>query len=353
MAERIITTEGSPRAQGGRLLGRALISNGALIALIILYVLLLLFSEPFRKPFSQTLVLLEVSFIGIVAAGQTFAILTGGIDLSVEAMMAFTGIVSAILISGTAQSGGQLGGGIPSYAAIPLGVLVGTVIGLIQGIIIVVFNITPFIVSLGFLSILTGASLVVTKGSPINIRLDGFFDSLMGFVDAGDLRIPVPFILTALIYLVIWIVLRHTKLGRYIYAIGGNETAAQLSGINVNLTKITVYAISGMLASIGGMLVLGRLQSGAYQNGTDYTLTSVAAVVIGGTALVGGTGGIWGTLIGALIMRLVQAGLVYMDVPPNAHKVVIGVIIVVAVALDVARRGEVKWLNQLFRRRSE
>jgi ribose transport system permease protein len=98
---------------------------------------------------------------------------------------------------------------------------------------------------------------------------------------------------------------------------------------------------------------LGRLQSGAYQNGTDYTLTSVAAVVIGGTALVGGTGGIWGTLIGALIMRLVQAGLVYMDVPPNAHKVVIGVIIVVAVALDVARRGEVKWLNQLFRRRSE
>jgi ribose transport system permease protein len=193
----------------------------------------------------------------------------------------------------------------------------------------------------------------VTRGSPINIRPDGVFNFLLDFVDAGPLRIPVPFILTVIIYIIIWIVLRNTKLGRYIYAIGGNETAARLSGINVNLIKIIVYAISGMLAGIGGILILGRLQSGAYQNGTDYTLTSVAAVVIGGTALVGGTGGIWGTLIGALIMRLVQAGLVYMDVPPNAHKIVIGGIIVVAVALDVARRGEVKWLNQLFRRRSQ
>ncbi len=341
-----------PADPTGRRIARALASNGALIALIVLVVLLGIFSEPFRNPRSLLLIGLEASFIGIVAAGQTIVILTSGIDLSVESLVAFSGITAAILISGSTESGGQLAQGIPSIAAIPIAIMVGTLIGLFQGVIITVFNITPFIVTLGFLSILTGAGLVITRGSPINIQNDAFIDGLLGFVQVGPAQIPVPFILMLGLYFLIWILLRHTKLGRYTYAIGGNETAARLSGINVNLTKIIVYGLSGLFASIGGILVMGRLQSGAYQNGTDYTLTSVAAVVIGGTALAGGTGGIWGTLIGALIMRVVQAGLVYVDVPPNFHKIVIGTIIVLAVALDVARRGEIKWLNQLFKRRS-
>jgi ribose transport system permease protein len=155
----------------------------------------------------------------------------------------------------------------------------------------------------------------------------------------------MPLILALIVYTVVWVILRHTKLGRYTYAIGGNETAARLSGINVGWVKIIIYGISGLLASIGGILVMGRLQSGAYQNGTNMTLISVAAVVIGGTALSGGTGGIWGTLVGVFIIRIVEAGLVYLSVPSNAKEIVIGAIIVLAVALDVIRRGEVKWLR--------
>ena len=144
----------------------------------------------------------------------------------------------------------------------------------------------------------------------------------------------------------LWFVLRHTKLGRYTYAMGGNETATRLSGINVDLYKTIIYGISGLLAAIGGIMVMGRLQSGAYQNGTNMTLTAVAAVVIGGTSLSGGVGGIWGTLIGVFIMRLVEAGLVYLSVPSTAKEIVIGGIIVLAVALDVIRQGQIPWLRR-------
>jgi ribose/xylose/arabinose/galactoside ABC-type transport system permease subunit len=346
---------------GGVSIGRALLRNGALIGLIVLVVLLWIGAPAFRKPSSLVLIGLEASFIGLVAAGQTFVILTSGIDLSVEANVAFTGVVAAILISGSNQSGGQLANGIPSYLAIPIAIGAGTLIGLLQGVIITAFNINPFIVTLGFLSILTGTALTITRGSPINISSDEFLKAIMGSIPinlksiipgAEIINIPVPLIITLMMYTVIWVILRHTKLGRYVYAIGGNEQAARLSGVNVSLTKIAVYGISGLLAAMSGILVMGRLQTGAYQNGTDYTLTSVAAVVIGGTALAGGTGGIWGTLIGVFIMRVVQAGLVYMDVPPNAHKIVLGAIIVLAVGIDVARRGEIPWLSQLFRRRT-
>ncbi|HEX2622887.1 MAG TPA: ABC transporter permease, partial [Phototrophicaceae bacterium] len=338
--------------QRRRNLVRTLTKNGALIGLILLVTLLYIAAPAFRRPTSLLLIGLEASFIGIVAAGQTLVILTSGIDLSLEANVAFSGVMAAILISGSSQSGGQLGNGIPSYMAIPLAIMAGTLVGLLQGVIITGLNINPFIVTLGFLSILTGISLTVTRGSPINIANDDLMKTLVGVIDIGGTKIPVPLIITLVIYFFVWVLLQHTKLGRYIYAIGGNETAARLSGVNVNRTKILVYGLSGMLAAIAGILLMGRLQTGAYQNGTDYTLTSVAAVVIGGTALAGGMGGIWGTLIGVFIMRVVQAGLIYMNVPPNAHKIVLGAIIVLAVALDVARRGEIPWINRIFRRKA-
>lgn len=344
-----IVTERQKQMRRGRDLARFLTQNGALIGLIILVVVLYIAAPAFRRPTSLLLIGLEASFIGIVAVGQTLVILTSGIDLSVEANVAFSGVLAAILISGSAESAGQLGAGVPSYVALPLAITAGTLVGLIQGAIITMLNINPFIVTLGFLSILTGTSLTITRGSPINIANDDLMKGLLGFIDVGGARIPVPLIITIIIYFLIWILLRHTKLGRYIYAIGGNETAARLSGVNIARTKMIVYALAGMLAAIGGVLLMGRLQTGAYQNGTDYTLTSVAAVVIGGTALAGGSGGVWGTLIGVFIMRVVQAGLVYMDVPPNAHKIVLGTIIVLAVALDVARRGQIPWLQRTFR----
>jgi len=334
--------------------GRLLANSGPLLILVLLFVLLFIAAPSFRRPMSILLVGGQAAFIGIVAIGQTAVILTGGIDLSVEAMVGFSSVVAAILISGTNQSGGQIAGGIPSWAAIPIAILVGALIGALQGVVITSLNISPFIVTLGFLSILTGAALTLTNGSPINIKNDPFIDFLSGSIpvelnETTRFAIPIPLLLMVVLYAVMWLIMRHTKLGRYTYAIGGNETAARLSGVNVTRTKILVYGMSGLLASISGVIVMGYLQTGAYQNGTDYTLTSVAAVVIGGTALAGGAGGVWGTLIGAFIMQLVRAALLYLEVPPNAHKIVIGVIIVLAVALDVIRRGEVSWLRRMFR----
>jgi len=344
MSERAIGQVARPGSQS---IGKFIANTGPLLVLVILYILLWIASPPFRRPTSQLLLLLEVAAIGVVAAGQTFVILTGGIDLSVEAMVSFSGVTAAILIAGSNQSGGQIALGIPAELAIPIALAAGALIGALQGTIITAFNINPFIVTLGFRSILLGTSLVVTRGAPINIATSDVIRFIQSSIplDFLGLRIPTPFVIAFIIYVIVWVVLRHTKLGRYTYAIGGNETAARLSGINVSRMKIYIYAISGFLASVGGILVLSRLQSGAYQNGTDMTLISVAAVVIGGTALSGGTGGIWGTLVGALIIRLVQQGLVYLDVQSSAKDIVIGVIIVLAVALDVARRGEIKWLR--------
>lgn len=351
----------SPPRRAPNVVNRLLRDTGPLIVLLGLFILLWVLSPAFRSPTSLAILMMEAAAIGIVAAGQTFVILTGGIDLSVEAMVSFAGVVAAILIAGTNQAGGQIAEGVPSIVAILAAVGAGGLIGMFQGLIITGLKINPFIVTLGFRSILLGVALVWTRGAGINIAKDDFLNFVTSFIriDLGalesivgisQLRIPMPFVIAVVIYAIVWVVLRHTKFGRYTYALGGNETAARLSGVNVDRTKIMIYAISGLLAAISGVLVMGRLQSGAYQNGTNMTLISVAAVVIGGTALSGGIGGIWGTLVGVLIIRIVEQGLVYLNVPSNAKEIVIGAIIVMAVALDVVRRGEVKWLR--FGRRS-
>lgn len=320
--------------------------TGPLIVLILLAVLLLLFSPAFRNPSSWMLLGLEAAAIGVVAAGQTFVILTGGIDLSVEAMVSFSGVLAAILIAGTNIAGGQIAFGVPAAVAIGAALLAGLLIGLFQGVLITKFKMNPFIVTLGFRSMLLGVSLVWTRGSGINIQKDSFLSFLTDSINIAGLKVPMPLILVVIVYFIVWFVLRQTKLGRYTYALGGNETAARLSGINVDRSKMFIYGISGFLAAIAGILVMGRLQSGAYQNGTNMTLVSVAAVVIGGTSLAGGKGGIWGTLIGVFILRIVEAGLVYLDVPSNAKEIVIGAIIILAVMIDVIRSGEVTWLRR-------
>jgi ribose/xylose/arabinose/galactoside ABC-type transport system permease subunit len=334
-----------PSSSIGGLIRKGLSNMGPLLILLILEVILLVVSPPYRSPTSHMLLALEVATIGVVAAGQTFVILTGGIDLSVEAMVSFAGVTAAILIAGTSIAGGQIANGLPSIVAITIALALGTGVGLFQGMLITLFRMNPLIVTLGFRSMLLGVSLVWTRGAGINILKDGPLAAITGVIRIGDIPIPVPFLIALVVYIVSWFVLRHTKLGRYTYAIGGNETAARLSGIRVDLYKATIYGISGFLAAIGGILVMGRLQSGAYQNGTNMTLASVAAVVIGGTSLSGGIGGIWGTLIGVFIIRIVEAGMVYMDVPSTAKEIVIGAIIVLAVMLDVIRRGEIPWLR--------
>lgn len=344
MTNTTVETKGPSTSIGG-LIRKGLANMGPLLVLLILEGILLVVSPPYRSPTSHMLLALEVATIGVVAAGQTFVVLTGGIDLSVEAMVSFAGVTAAILIAGTRIAGGQIANGLPSIVAIAIALALGAGIGLFQGMLITLFRMNPLIVTLGFRSMLLGVSLVLTRGAGINILKDGPLTAITGVIRLGDIPIPVPFLIALIVYIVSWFVLKHTKLGRYTYAMGGNETAARLSGIRVDLYKATIYGICGFLAAIGGILVMGRLQSGAYQNGTNMTLASVAAVVIGGTSLSGGIGGIWGTLIGVFIIRIVEAGMVYMDVPSTAKEIVIGAIIVLAVMLDVIRRGEVPWLR--------
>ncbi len=336
----------------GGFIGNFLANTGPLIVLLLMIALLYILSPAFRTPTGLMLIGLEAAALGVVAAGQTFVILTGGIDLSVEAMVSFSGVIAAILIAGTNVAGGQIAFGIPAWEAILIALMLGALIGIFQGLLITAFKLNPLIVSLGVKSILMGISLVATRGAGINIQKDAFLSFLTGVIDVGVVRIPVPLIIALIIYGICWFVLNHTKLGRYTYAIGGNETAARLSGINVDKMLLIIYGISGFLASIGGILVMGRLQSGAYQNGTNMTMISVASVVIGGTALSGGVGGVWGTLVGVFILRVVDAGLVYMDVPSTAKEIVVGIIILLAVILDVIRRGEIKWLRFSFTKKS-
>lgn len=341
----VVPDRTAPSRGVGYWVRRAFAETGPLIVLILLFILLWMMAPAFRTPTSLMLLGLEAAAIGIVAAGQTFVVLTGGIDLSVEAMVSFAGVVAAILIAGSNVAGGQVAFGIPAGIAILIALAAGLGIGLFQGLIITGLAINPFIVTLGFRSILLGVSLVATRGAGINIGKGELLAFITSSIDLGFIKIPMPLIICIVIYFISWIILRRTKLGRYTYAIGGNETATRLSGINVGLYKACIYGISGLFAAISGILVMARLQSGAYQNGTNMTLVSVAAVVIGGTALSGGVGGVWGTLIGVFILRIVEQGLVYMNVPSNAKEIVIGAIIVLAVAVDVIRRGDVGWLR--------
>ena len=318
---------------------------GPALVLIFMAAALWVMSPAFRSPTSLMLIGLEAAALGLVAAGQTFVILTGGIDLSVEAMVSFSGVIAAILIAGTNVSGGQIAGGFPSWVAIPVALALGLAIGAGQGVLVTAFRMNPLIVTLGIRSVLLGFALVLSRGSGIYIKKDDLLGFLTGRIEIFGINVPIPLILTIIVYFICWIVLKRTKFGRYVYAIGGNETAARLSGVRTSLVKLSVYAIAGFLAALAGIIVMGRLESGAYQNGTNLTLMSVAAVVIGGTALTGGIGGIWGTLIGVFMIRLVDAGLVYMSFPSQAKEIMIGAIIVLAVLIDTWRRGQIPWLT--------
>lgn len=329
---------------------RSIISGaGPALVLIAMAAALWVMSPAFRSPTSLMLIGLEAAALGLVAAGQTFVILTGGIDLSVEAMVSFSGVIAAILIAGTNASGGQIAGGFPSWIAISIALSLGLAIGAGQGVLVTAFRMNPLIVTLGVRSILLGSALVLSRGSGIYIKKDDLLGFITGRFEVFGINIPIPLVLTIIVYVICWVVLKRTKFGRYVYAIGGNETAARLSGVRTHLVKLSIYGISGFLAALAGILVMGRLESGAYQNGTNLTLMSVAAVVIGGTALTGGIGGIWGTLIGVFMIRLVDAGLVYMSFPSQAKEIMIGAIIVLAVLIDTARRGQIPWLTLRLR----
>ena len=297
-------------------------------------VAILSFLEPgFRTERNIMNVLRQVSIIGILAVGMTFVILTAGIDLSVGSMVAFTGIVCAatakgsrsLLAGGTTDPGGSRVL-LAALAAIGLGLL----LGFFQGFLIGKLEIPAFVVTLGGLGAWRGATLVFSEGQPISGFSSDFKFWGQGFVG----RVPVPVIIFLLFVLIAFIVLRYTQYGRWIYALGGNKEAARLSGLNTTALTISVYAIAGFCAGVGGFLLTSRLNSAEQVAGQNYELQAIAAVVIGGTSLFGGIGGVIGTLIGTLLIGVLNNGLVILNVSPYWQPIVVAIILVASVFFD-------------------
>jgi len=293
---------------------------GILFAFVLLMVALAFLSDSFLTVNNLLNIARQVSINAIIAAGMTFVILTFGIDLSVGSVLAFSGAIIA----------GLLSRGHPLVVGIGAGLLVGGLIGLVNGLIITKGGVQPFIATLGMLTIARGATLVYTDGRPITGLPDAFV-----WLGAGEIaRIPVPVVIMALVFAASYVVLTQTVLGRYIYAIGGNEEATRLSGVNVAFYKTLAYVISGALSALSAVILTARLNSAQPTAGMGYELDAIAAVVLGGTTLAGGEGGIAGTLLGAFIIGVLNNGLNLLNVSSFYQQVVKGVVILLAVLLD-------------------
>jgi ribose transport system permease protein len=252
--------------------------------------------------------------------GVSFVIIGGGIDLSVGSVMAFTAAVAATVFKSTNSI---------SLSIVAL-IFVGVLIGLFQGFIITSGNVPSFVVTLGGLSIFRGLTLVITKGSPIS----GFPDNFRYLATGMIYAIPVPIIFGVIILILLSIILYRTRFGRYVYAMGSNEQATIATGINVKLNRTMTYVISAFCASLAGFVMMGRINSAHPQAGSGYELLAIAAAVIGGISINGGEGFFYGTLIGALIMGIIQNGLNLLEVNPFFQQVAVGLIIIVAVLIS-------------------
>jgi ribose transport system permease protein len=293
---------------------------GTLVGLFLLGALLSYLS-PFFLTTSNLLNVMEQTAINaVIAVGMTFVILSAGIDLSVGSIAALSGVVMA----------NRLLAGWPLGAAILAGVLTGALCGGFSGLLITRGKLPPFIATLGMMSVARGAALLFTDGRPIS----GFDESLRWLSTGRILGVPVPVLLTIFLYVLAIVLLNRTRFGRYVYAIGGNEEAARLSGVAVGFHKTLVYVISGVTAALGAVLLTARLNSAQPIAGMMYELDAIAAVVIGGTSLTGGLGTLGGTLIGALTMGVLRNGLNLLGISSFLQQIVIGLVIIAAVLMD-------------------
>ena len=296
----------------------------SLIGLVLLCVVITFVSPAFMTLSNITNVFTQVSTNAIIAVGMTFVILTGGIDLSVGSTVAISGAFAASIIKSTNNV----------FLAVLAAGIVGIVIGLINGLLISKGKLQAFIATLATMTIFRGATLVFTNGTPISKLPEKF-------VNIGNGKIgfmPIPVIITVIVLVIAIYVLTQTRFGRYLYALGGNEDSARLSGINTTKIKTLVYVISGFASSIAGVIIASRIGSASPNAGTGFELDAIAAVVIEGTSLAGGEGRITGTLIGALIIGVLNNGLNLMNVSPFYQSIVKGLVILIAVLLDKKSR---------------
>jgi ribose transport system permease protein len=285
---------------------------------LVLLSIILSFASPYFLD-SRNLINLarQISLYAIIASGMTFVILTGGIDLSVGSVVAVTGTFIA----------GFIKGGIPVWLAIVMGIGIGILFGLFNGLIIANTRIPAIIVTLAAMSIGRGTALLYSNGYPISGLPNGFKEIGRGYI--GPL--PIPIYVMVVIFILAYITLNKTKFGRHVYALGGNEETVRLSGISVRKLKMKVYVISGLMASISGLLLASRLGSGQPLAGDGWELDAIAAVVVGGTDIAGGRGTIIGTIIGAFIIGVLNNGLNLLNVSPYLQLVVKGFVIIGAV----------------------
>ncbi|RZP60416.1 ribose ABC transporter permease [Vibrio vulnificus] len=301
-----------------------LIEQKSLIALLFLIVVVSFLNPNFFTVDNILNILRQTSVNAIIAVGMTLVILTAGIDLSVGSVLALCGAFAASLVAME----------VPVLIAMPTALLAGAALGAISGVIIAKGKVQAFIATLVTMTLLRGVTMVYTDGRPISTGFTDTADAFAWFGTGYALGIPVPVWLMAIVFAAAWYLLNHTRFGRYVYALGGNESATRLSGINVDKVKIGVYAICGLLAALAGIIVTSRLSSAQPTAGMGYELDAIAAVVLGGTSLMGGKGRIMGTLIGALIIGFLNNALNLLDVSSYYQMIAKAAVILLAVMVD-------------------
>jgi ribose/xylose/arabinose/galactoside ABC-type transport system permease subunit len=297
---------------------------GPLLGLLLICGVLTVLSDRFLTVSNAFNVIRQVSINAIISVGMTLVILTGGIDLSVGSIVAFCGSITA----------GLLASGQPLLLAVPAGLIAGAGWGFVNGLLITKADIPPFIATLGTMTAARGFTLVYTGGMPISGMNEAF-----QFIGGGYIgTIPVPIVIMVAVFILAYIMLRRTRFGRYIYAIGGNEEASRLSGIHTKKILASVYTLGGLLAGLSGIILASRLDSAQPTAGMGFELDAIAAVVLGGTSLSGGVGTVGGTLIGALVIGVLDNGLNLLDVSSFYQQVAKGAVILLAVFLDKKRK---------------
>lgn len=325
MTHEVQAPELTPQAQSTlRQLARWWDKVGIIAVLLVLVIVMAIFADNFLTVDNGLNVARAVSINAILAAGMTMIIITAGIDLSVGSILAVSGVTGVLLFTA----------GVPTPLALLGGVAAGALSGFINGALVAWLALPAFIVTLGSMTYLRGTAYSLLEGQPLIANQLGYRAIGNGAI-AG---IPIPVVVMIAVYAVFWFLLERTKFGRHVYAVGGNAEAARLAGINVKRVLLAVYTIAGAAAGLAGIIFSARVLSAQPTAGTGYELDAIAAVVLGGTSLMGGRGRVLGTLIGALIIGVLTNGLVLMNVPFFYQLIIKGVVIVLAVTLDSLRR---------------
>ena len=302
-------------------------ASGVLVALLVLIVAVSLYTDRFLTPFNGQVLARQVSFVGLVALGQTLVLLIGGIDLSVGAAAGLSGIVGAWMLTSV---------GVHPYLVLPLTMMFGMLLGLINGGFIAGLRLNPFIVTLATWEIYAGMTLVLTKGYPITPLGETFTIFGKGVI----LGVPLPIIFYVVIgALLIWM-LTQTRFGRNIFAVGGNREAAILAGIRVRRVELIVYGLAGSLASLAGILYASRLDAAQPSVGEGWLMGAITAAILGGTSLRGGQGSIVGTMLGALLLVVLSNAIGLANVNAYWQRVIVGFVVLLAVLVDLFRRRD-------------